>query len=159
MGTAGSRSRGLGRVAIEADQAPEGLRAGPLDAGMRPETLNVVFEGQEASGRTEGVRVAEGRIEERAYYGDMTYYDVALPGAPRPVTVSMKNIMGREVLERGDPVRLAWDLPARSSSSRPIARARPFSADLEPGNLRAALRRACKAVRGRRAVPLQLVPT
>ena len=108
-GDGGVEVAGLGRVAIAPDQAPEGLRAGPLDAGMRPETLNVVFEGQEAPGRAEGARVAEGRIEERAYYGDMTYYDVALPGAPKPVTVSMKNIMGREVLERGDPVRLAWD--------------------------------------------------
>ena len=95
---------GLGRVEIAPDQAPEGLGGGHFEAGMRPETLSVVFDGQEAPGR-----VAEGRIEERAYYGDMTYYDVALPGAPRPITVSMKNMMGREVLERGAPVRLAWD--------------------------------------------------
>ena len=95
---------GLGRAEIAPDQAPEGLPAGPLDAGMRPETLNVVFDGEAPQ-----ARVAEGRIEERAYYGDMTYYDVALPGAPRPVTVSMKNFMGREVLERGASVRLAWD--------------------------------------------------
>ena len=96
---------GLGRAEIAPDQAPEGLGSGPLDAGMRPETLNVVFDGQEPPPG----RIAEGRIEERAYYGDMTYYDVALPGAPRPVTVSMKNFMGREVLERGASVRLAWD--------------------------------------------------
>ncbi len=95
---------GLGRAEIAPDQAPEGLGAGALDAGMRPETLNVVFGGEAPPGR-----IAEGRVEERAYYGDMTYYDVALPGAPRPVTVSMKNVMGREVLERGAPVRLAWD--------------------------------------------------
>ena len=108
---------GLGRAEIASDQAPEGLGAGALDAGMRPETLNVVFDGQNAPGR-----VAEGRIEERAYYGDMTYYDVTLPGAPRPITVSMKNFMGREVLERGAPVRLAWDpralvvFPARDAA-------------------------------------------
>jgi spermidine/putrescine transport system ATP-binding protein len=95
---------GLGRAEIAPDQAPEGLRAGPLDAGLRPETMTVLLDGAQAPGR-----VAEGRVEDRAYYGDMTYYEVALPGAPQPVTVSMRNLMGREVLERGDPVRLAWD--------------------------------------------------
>ena len=95
---------GLGRAEIAPDQAPEGLGGGALDAGMRPETLSLMLDGAETGGR-----VAEGRVEERAYYGDMTYYDVSLPGAPRPVTVSMKNLMGREVLERGAPARLAWD--------------------------------------------------
>jgi spermidine/putrescine transport system ATP-binding protein len=95
---------GLGRAEIAPDQAPEGIGSGALDAGMRPETLHLLLDGAEPAGR-----VAEGRIEERAYYGDMTYYEVALPGAPRPVTVSMKNLMGRRVLERGEPARLAWD--------------------------------------------------
>ena len=103
-GEGGVEVAGLGRAEIAPDQAPEGLRAGPCEAGMRPETLAVLLDGQEAAGRT-----TEGRVEERAYYGDMTYYDVALPGAPRPITVSMKNMIGREVLERGAPVRLAWD--------------------------------------------------
>ena len=95
---------GLGRAEIAAEQAPEGLGGGELDAGMRPETLSLLLDGAETTGR-----VADGRIEDRAYYGDMTYYEVSLPGAPRPLTVSMKNLMGREVLERGAAARLAWD--------------------------------------------------
>ena len=103
-GRGGVEVAGLGRAEIAPDQAPEGLGRGAYEAGMRPETLSVVFDGQDAPGR-----VAEGRVEERAYYGDMTYYDVSLPGAPRPITVSMKNMIGREVLDRGAPVRLSWD--------------------------------------------------
>ena len=103
-GTGGVEVAGLGRAEIAAEQAPEGLRAGPLDAGLRPETMTVLMGDAETP-----ARVAEGWVEDRAYYGDMTYYDVALPGAPMPVRVSMKNLAGRDVLERGDPVRLGWD--------------------------------------------------
>ena len=103
-GNGGVEVAGLGRAAIAPDQAPEGLGAGPVEAGLRPETMTVLLDDAEAP-----ARVAEGRVEDRAYYGDMTYYDVALPGAPAPVRVSMKNLVGREVLERGDPVRLGWD--------------------------------------------------
>ncbi|MEM7489351.1 MAG: TOBE domain-containing protein, partial [Pseudomonadota bacterium] len=53
-------------------------------------------------------REASGTIDEVVYYGDMTYYDVALDGAPAPVRVSMRNVFGRPVLDRGDTARLAW---------------------------------------------------
>ena len=103
-GNGGVEVAGLGHAEIAPDQAPEGLAAGDLEAGMRPETLSLVLDGAEPPGR-----VVEGRIEERAYYGDMTYYEVSLPGSPRPLTVSMKNLMGREVLERGAKASLVWD--------------------------------------------------
>ncbi len=53
--------------------------------------------------------MAQGEVSEVVYFGDMTYYDVRLDGVEKPVTVSMKNVVGRQVLERGDRCRLAWD--------------------------------------------------
>ncbi|UWQ20923.1 ABC transporter ATP-binding protein [Jannaschia sp. W003] len=71
--------------------------------GFRPEAVTLLFGGQDAGGHE-----ARGTIREVVYYGDMTYYDVALNGAERPVRVSMRNVHGREVLEIGAPARLAW---------------------------------------------------
>lgn len=95
---------GLGMARVGDDQAPGGLREGAAVAGLRPELLSVLFPGEESQRR-----VAEGRVTEVTYYGDMTYYDVALDGAADPVTISMKNMPGRPVLDRGDPARVAWD--------------------------------------------------
>jgi spermidine/putrescine transport system ATP-binding protein len=39
----------------------------------------------------------------------MTYYDIRLDGVEKPLTLSMKNIMGREVLDRGARARVGWD--------------------------------------------------
>ena len=94
---------GLGTARIGTDQAPAGLRDGAAEAGLRPETLTVLDDGQRA------IQMAEGTIADRAYYGDMTYYDVKLPGLEPHLTVSMKNLVGRRVHERGDAVRLGWD--------------------------------------------------
>ncbi|AHM05043.1 Putrescine transport ATP-binding protein PotA [Roseibacterium elongatum DSM 19469] len=96
---------GLGRAALEAGQCPGGAAKGAARIGLRPESLTILFEGQTA----ESGRSAEGVVEEVVYYGDMTYYDVLIHGAPSKVSVSMRNMPGRRVLERGDPARLAWD--------------------------------------------------
>ena len=53
---------------------PKGRRA-PQKAST------VLYEGQ----RAEGGREAEGTVKEVVYYGDMTYYDILLDGAPAPV--------------------------------------------------------------------------
>ena len=92
---------GMGRIGV--DQAPQGLRDGAAEAGLRPETLTVLGEGERA------VQEAAGTVADRAYYGDMSYYDIALPGLDPHLTVSMKNLVGRRVHERGDKVRLGWD--------------------------------------------------
>ncbi len=94
---------GLGRCEVAPDQAPGGLRDGDVSVGIRPELLSVLFE-SESAGRT-----APGAVEEVTYFGDMTYYAVALDGAPGPVTISMKNMPGRPILSRGDACRVAWD--------------------------------------------------
>jgi spermidine/putrescine transport system ATP-binding protein len=53
-------------------------------------------------------RVAVATIADRAYYGDMTYYEVEPDGLDKTLTISMKNLMGREILEIGTPVRISW---------------------------------------------------
>jgi spermidine/putrescine transport system ATP-binding protein len=39
----------------------------------------------------------------------MTYYDVRVPGIAHPLDISMKNMVGRPVLEVGTPTRVIWD--------------------------------------------------
>ncbi|WP_341213241.1 ABC transporter ATP-binding protein [uncultured Limimaricola sp.] len=95
---------GLGRAALGPDQAPAGASAGPVSVGIRPETLAILFEGETAPRRE-----VQGVIDEVVYYGDMTYYDVRVAGIERPLTVSMKNLIGRPVLDVGAEARLAWD--------------------------------------------------
>ena len=64
----------------------------------------MLFEGENSRGR-----VAEGRVAEVTYYGDMTYYGVALDGVAEPLTISMRNVTDRPVLEQGEKARVAWD--------------------------------------------------
>ncbi len=96
---------GLGRAILEPDQCPMGT-GGEISIGLRPESMTLLFDGQNAE------RVAQGVVEERTYYGDMTYYDIRLDGAPNIVQVSMRNMPGRRVLDRGDRADLAWDARA-----------------------------------------------
>ncbi|BDW85328.1 MULTISPECIES: ABC transporter ATP-binding protein [Roseicyclus] len=96
---------GLGPAELEAAQCPNGATIGAAEIGVRPESLTILYEGQSA----EGGREAEGTVREVVYYGDMTYYDVLLDGAPSPVRVSMRNMPGRKVLDFGARARLAWD--------------------------------------------------
>ncbi|MEM9438247.1 MAG: ABC transporter ATP-binding protein [Pseudomonadota bacterium] len=96
---------GLGKAKLDADQCPGGLTSGPAQVGIRPEMMSLVFAEEPAP---KG-QVTQGTVAEQSYYGDMTYYDVELPGVPDPVTLSMKNIVGRPVLERGADAQVAWD--------------------------------------------------
>jgi spermidine/putrescine transport system ATP-binding protein len=96
---------GLGKAELEMAQCPSGARIGNGEVGVRPESLTLLYEGQSA----EGGREALGTVREVVYYGDMTYYDVLLDGAPAPVRVSMRNMPGRPVLNFADRARLAWD--------------------------------------------------
>ena len=95
---------GLGAVTIAPEQAPSGTSSGAAEIGIRPEMMSILFEGEPDRGE-----IAEATIQDRAYYGDMTYYDVHLKNVPEPVTISMKNIIGRPVLEVGETTRVSWD--------------------------------------------------
>lgn len=98
---------GLGRAALDASQHMTGAGQGTCEVGLRPETMSILFDGD-----TTDRRVAEGTVDEVVYYGDMTYYHVRLDGAETPVTISMRNVFGRDVLDVGTRTRVAWDAPS-----------------------------------------------
>ena len=95
---------GFGRVEIAAEQAPAGAMVGETAIGIRPEMLGILFPGE-----TTDRHVIEGVVDEVVYYGDMTYYDVRIPGVEKPLDISMKNMVGRPVLDVGTPTRVIWD--------------------------------------------------
>ena len=96
---------GLGSCTIAAAQAPNGATDGAI--GIRPETLAILFDGEAAKARE-----VAAVVDEVVYYGDMTYYDVRIEDAPEPLTIAMKNLIGRPVLEVGDAARVGWDTRA-----------------------------------------------
>jgi spermidine/putrescine transport system ATP-binding protein len=95
---------GLGRARVEAAQCAGPIGAGACSVGVRPETMSVLFEGETSRGR-----VAEGTVDEVVYYGDMTYYDIRLDGTEKPVRISMRNLIGRPVLDIRTRTRVSWD--------------------------------------------------
>ncbi|MEM1373776.1 MAG: ABC transporter ATP-binding protein [Pseudomonadota bacterium] len=95
---------GLGHATLGVDQCPGGAASGAVHVGLRPEMVTLLYYVEAASGET-----AAGTVAEQYYYGDMTFYDVALAGLETPLTVSMKNVVGRPVLERGAPAVISWD--------------------------------------------------
>ncbi len=76
---------------------------GAASVGFRPETLTILYDGNQATDREVAATVSE-----VVYYGDMTYYDVRLDGLDAPVRISMRNVFGRPVLDRGTRTRVAW---------------------------------------------------
>ncbi|MFT4149518.1 MAG: ABC transporter ATP-binding protein [Paracoccaceae bacterium] len=93
---------GFGKVSLTPDQVL-GTPTGKPEVGFRPETLTILFDGQAASDRE-----TPATIDEVVYYGDMTYYDVRLDGTEAPLRLSMRNVFGRPVLDRGTRTRVAW---------------------------------------------------
>ena len=94
----------LGKVTVPSSHVPEGMAAASVQSiGVRPEMLTILFDGKD---RAESETT--GKITGTSYYGDMTYYTVALNGVGAPVTVSMRNTAGRSVLPVGSPVRVGW---------------------------------------------------
>ncbi|WP_106744184.1 ABC transporter ATP-binding protein [Yoonia maritima] len=96
--------QGLGPLKISAEQAPEEVSVGPAVAGIRPETLGILFEGE-----TTNRKLVDGVVDEVVYYGDMTYYDVRIDGVAQPLNIAMKNLIGRPVLDVGAKTRVIWD--------------------------------------------------
>ena len=93
---------GFGRLTLGADQVL-GTPSGKAEVGFRPEALTILFDGQNAPDRE-----TPATIDEVVYYGDMTYYDVRLDGTEKALRMSMRNVYGRPVLERGQRTRVAW---------------------------------------------------
>lgn len=94
---------GLGRVAVSMRQAPGGASASRLLAGIRPEMLTLVFDDADSS-----ENYAKGEVVDTQYLGDMTYYEIALDGAGKTVTLSMRNTAGRPILAPGTGAKVRW---------------------------------------------------
>ena len=93
---------GFGHVTLQPDQVL-GKPSGKAEVGFRPEALTILFDGQTAPDRE-----TPATIDEVVYYGDMTYYDVRLDGTEAPMRMSMRNVYGRPVLDRGARTRVGW---------------------------------------------------
>lgn len=87
---------GLGR-------APFSAPDGQVVVGLRPESFAILPDGADAA------HVAEGIVVDRAYYGDMTAYTVALSGTDARISVTEKNLSARAVFDPGAKIRLSWD--------------------------------------------------
>lgn len=94
---------GFGRIHIEARQVMGGATAEGATVGFRPETLTILYDGSPATDRE-----SMATIEEVVYFGDMTYYDVKIDGSEATVRISMRNVFGRPVLDRGARARVGW---------------------------------------------------
>ena len=93
----------LGAVEVDEAQAPGGVNGGEVSAGIRPEMLTVLLDDSETAPHE-----ITGEVVDVSYYGDMTYYDVRLPGVDAPATISMRNTAGRRILAEGEPARIGW---------------------------------------------------
>jgi spermidine/putrescine transport system ATP-binding protein len=96
-------AEGFGRLALDQDQCMGNATSGQTTIGFRPETLTILFEGQQPADRE-----CMATVDEVIYYGDMTYYDVILDGSTDEVRISMRNVFGRPVLDMGARARVAW---------------------------------------------------
>ena len=96
-------AQGFGKVSLAADQCMGAKTEAGTTVGFRPETMTILFEGQQAPDRE-----SMATVEEVVYYGDMTYYDMKLDGTDKPMRISMRNVFGRPVLDIGTRARVGW---------------------------------------------------
>ncbi|APE43231.1 Fe3+/spermidine/putrescine ABC transporter ATP-binding protein [Sulfitobacter alexandrii] len=94
----------LGRVEMPRDRLGPDIDPRTIDTiGVRPEMLTVIFDNQDWTQNR-----VEGEVVDTEYYGDMTYYEVRLPGSEKPLTISMRNTAGRSVVPPGSKVSVGW---------------------------------------------------
>jgi spermidine/putrescine transport system ATP-binding protein len=94
----------LGVLEVPATALPDDMAASEIHrVGVRPEMMTVLLDGKDTA-----AHVIDATVADTAYYGDMTYYSVLLPGKDEPVTISMRNTAGRAVLKPGSPARVGF---------------------------------------------------
>ncbi|MGD1877775.1 MAG: ABC transporter ATP-binding protein [Kiloniellaceae bacterium] len=93
---------GFGRAEVK-KPADTTFNGSGLTIGARPERMTLVY-GEDASFN----RVVSGTVVEASYYGDMTYYSIAIDAVDRPIVVSMRNTIGRRSLAAGEKVQVGW---------------------------------------------------
>ena len=74
-----------------------------ITIGIRPEMLTVLYDKTDKADH-----IFNAIVEDAAYYGDMTYYDVRLENSDITAPVSMRNTAGRPILDLGDATRVGW---------------------------------------------------
>ena len=94
---------GLGEVEIAREQVTSTASVARFSAGVRPEMMTILFDDGETAERE-----TQGTVVDVSYFGDMTYYDVALQGSELPIVISMRNTAWRPVLASGTEVRVGW---------------------------------------------------
>ena len=102
--TTTTRIDGLGVIELSNDQVMCARSNSDVVAGVRPEMMTILNDETTAVNQQ-----FSGKIVGRTYYGDMTYYEVLLDNCSAPVTVSMRNTVGRKILSEGTKVRIGWD--------------------------------------------------
>lgn len=94
----------LGQIELPRSALRSGQTAETIDGvGIRPEMLTLLLDPSE-----QAEREVHAQVTDTAYYGDMTYYSVLLPGQERPTTISMRNTAGRAIVQPGTSVRVGW---------------------------------------------------
>ncbi len=97
---------GIGRIETPLPAGFGGARE--IVLGVRPERLRLF--GDEADGP--GPEPAmQGAIEEATYFGEVTHYEVRIPGQEERLTVAVTNT-GRPAFAPGAGVRIGWDVDA-----------------------------------------------
>ena len=79
------------------------LAGSKITIGIRPEMLTIVYEKKLKQQKT-----FEATVSTRSYFGDMTYYEVLIGNTDIKANVSMRNTVGRPVLEPGTKTHVAW---------------------------------------------------
>ena len=74
-----------------------------ITIGIRPEMLTIVYDK-----RLDQQNTFEATVSTRSYFGDMTYYEVLIGDTDIKANVSMRNTVGRPVLEPGTKTHVAW---------------------------------------------------
>ncbi|MCX8515472.1 MAG: ABC transporter ATP-binding protein [Alphaproteobacteria bacterium] len=95
------RIGGFGLCTIAAPASYKGEKT--LAAGIRPEQLSIL-----TGTGLKAEQAVKAKVSEVTYYGEMTYYSVALPGLKKPLDLSMRNLIGRRIFEVGDEVEVGW---------------------------------------------------
>jgi ABC-type sugar transport system ATPase subunit len=77
----------------------------------QPSKGSIAIAGQQMAGVPANLRPTNMVFQSYAifpHYGDKTYYYVQLAGLAEPIIVSMRNTVGRRVLQAGETVQVGW---------------------------------------------------
>ena len=93
----------FGQIILDESQMPSPLEPGAVTIGIRPEMMSVLYrDSDKADNRLKG------KVTSVDYYGDMTFYSVAIPASEDQLSVCMRNTVGRHVYERDDEIVIGW---------------------------------------------------